>query len=668
MFIRMFARRALLLPLLIVGLQFFLCTNAWAEQRLVRVGVFQNAPEVDFTPDGRVEGIFVDVLDAIARSQGWSIEYVRGSFAQGLGRLQSGQLDLMASVALTPARAKIMAFHREPLVHTWAQVYAPHGSGIRTILDLSGKRVALLDGSVQQAFFVQLARDFDVRVTALPFKDNPTAMRAVLGGDADAFVPTASYGRYSAKPAGLEDTAIIFAPMALYFAGAPTGDPALLEVIDSSLRSMKADPRSVYFESLGRWTQRGNAPTLPAWVSWAVAAGALVLAMLAAWTVTLGRAAAKLRASEQQQRFLAEELTHIFDQSMDAICVMDSQMRFARVGRACERLWGYAPQEMQGRSVLEFVPAQYRDAAMAEIKKVRDGTPTHSLAAQSLRKDGSRGSVIWSGVWSDVRQEMYWIARDDTERRRLIASLHARTAELERANDELHTFSHSVSHDLRAPVSTVIGFVGKVLRDQRAVLSESSLSLLDRSVAAAERMDKIIEDLLSLAQISQRGVHRRTCDFTGIANDAAQELRNSHGSNVRLTVQPDVQVSADPQLLRLALDNLLGNAYKFTSRVGEPSVEVGREAGAGDEVFFVRDNGAGFDMEHAANKMFKPFQRMHSRQEFEGTGIGLSIVHRVVTRHGGKIWAQSRSGEGAVFRFTLAPSRGELVGSVEKSG
>ncbi|HXD42635.1 MAG TPA: transporter substrate-binding domain-containing protein [Ramlibacter sp.] len=661
MFFRMLARRALLFALAFAGMQFCLGTSAWAGPTLVRVGVYQNAPEVDFAPDGRAQGIFVEVLDAIARSRGWSIEYVRGSFAEGLERLQGGRLDLMASVALTPARAKVLAFHQEPLVHTWAQVYAPRGSGIRTILDLSGKRVALLDGSVQQTFFAQLVRDFDTNVTALPFKDNPSAMAAVLRGDADAFVPTASYGRYSARPAGLEDTAIIFAPMALYFAGAPGGDPALLEAIDTSLRSMKADPRSVYFESLGRWTKQGNPPTLPAWVSWAVAAGALVMAMLAAWAATLRRAAAKLRASEQQQRFLAEELTHIFDQSRDAICVMDSQMRFARVGRACERLWGYTPQEMQGRSVLEFVPAQYHDAAIAEITKVRDGTPTHNLAAQSLCKDGSRGSIIWSGVWSDVRQEMYWIGRDDTERRRLIANLHARTAELERANHELQTFSHSVSHDLRAPVSTVVGFVGKVVRDQGAALPEASLSLLKRSIAAAQRMDQIIEDLLSLAQISQLGIHRRPCDLTGIATDAAQALRNPHGSNLRLTVQPGVQVSADPRLLRLALDNLMGNAFKFTSRVSEPSVEVGREEGAADEVFFVRDNGAGFDMEHAANKLFRPFQRMHSQQEFEGTGIGLSIVHRVVTRHGGTIWAQSRPGEGAVFRFTLAPPRGEAA-------
>jgi signal transduction histidine kinase len=174
-------------------------------------------------------------------------------------------------------------------------------------------------------------------------------------------------------------------------------------------------------------------------------------------------------------------------------------------------------------------------------------------------------------------------------------------------------------------------------------------------------MDQIIEDLLSLAQISQLGIHRRPCDLTGIATDAAQALRNPHGSNLRLTVQPGLQVSADPRLLRLALDNLMGNAFKFTSRVSEPSVEVGREEGAADEVFFVRDNGAGFDMEHAANKLFRPFQRMHSQQEFEGTGIGLSIVHRVVTRHGGTIWAQSRPGEGAVFRFTLAPPRGEAA-------
>ena len=262
---RMRTRKAQWLAMLFAALLLCVRTGALAEQRLVRVGVFENAPQVSFLDDGRVEGIFVDVLEAIAMREGWSIKYVRGSLSEGLARLQSGRIDLMAGVAGAADRQASFSFHQEPVLHSWSQVYARRGSGIRTILDLSGRRVALLDGSVQQAIFVQLAREFNVHVTVLPFRDYATSLAAVVSGEADAFVTNPLFGRLRARPAGLEDTAIVFAPMTMHFASAKNAQPALLQAIDRHLLAMKADPTSGYFASVGRWTRTDDEPRLPPW-------------------------------------------------------------------------------------------------------------------------------------------------------------------------------------------------------------------------------------------------------------------------------------------------------------------------------------------------------------------------------------------------------------------
>lgn len=627
----------------------------------VRVGIYENAPKVAYLGSDHPQGIFVDVIEAIARQEHWSIEYVPGTFKEGLQRLERGELDLMVDVARTPERERMFRFHQEVVLHSWNQVYARPHSGIRTVLDLAGRRVAVLDGSVQQQQLSQMAASFGVRPILLPFSDYGAAEDAVARGRADALVTNPFYGSSRARAAGLEDTAIIFSPIDLYFAAPRAGDPALLSGIDRQLRAMLADPRSAYFASLGRWTRRSRAPASPGWLEPAALGTFALLLLAVSWAFTLRRIAAKLRGSEAAQRQFAEELGRIFDQSLDAICVLDGEFRLVRVSRACEQLWGYTADELKGRLAVDLVPPADRSATRRALMRVRQGASSRSLEGRALRKDGSTASLLWSAVWSERQQEMYCIARDDTERRTLICRLQARTAELQLANDDLQTFSQSVSHDLRAPVSVVSGFLSKVLRDSRSELGARTEHLLERSLAATVRMDQLIEDLLRLARISEHGVRRRRCDLGAMAREVAETLRQSHGSKpdeVDFSAADDLWASADPQLLRIALENLIGNAWKFSARAARPKIEFGRESGEGEQVFFVRDNGAGFQMEHAS-RIFAPFRRLHAQDEFPGTGIGLSIVNRVITGHGGRIWADSAPGRGAIFRFTLG--RGPLA-------
>ena len=225
--------------------------------------------------------------------------------------------------------------------------------------------------------------------------------------------------------------------------------------------------------------------------------------------------------------------------------------------------------------------------------------------------------------------------------------------ELERANNELEAFSYSVSHDLRAPLRAIDGFSHALLADYAGKLDEQGRNYLERVRAGTQRMTQLIDDLLSLSKITRAQLKREAVDMTEVARKVLVELGvRDPQRKVATHVADGLVVQADPRLLAVMLENLLGNAWKFTSKRPAATIEVGTETRDGETVFLVPDNGAGFSMEHAT-KLFAPFQRLHAASDFEGTGIGLATVNRVVARHGGHVWAEAKPDQGATFLFTL---------------
>jgi signal transduction histidine kinase len=229
----------------------------------------------------------------------------------------------------------------------------------------------------------------------------------------------------------------------------------------------------------------------------------------------------------------------------------------------------------------------------------------------------------------------------------------ARTAELQSVNAELEAFSYSVSHDLRGPLRAVAGFTEVLLEDHAAQLDQKGKEYLARVARGASRMGQLIDDLLQLSRIGRAEMTHAPIDVTACARAVAAELVERSGAKTRVDVQEGMRAEGDPRLVRVLLENLIGNALKFSRKIAEPRIEVG-EVQAPLHAFYVRDNGAGFDPQYAA-KLFNPFQRLHRESEFEGTGIGLATVQRVVARHGGTAWAEGAIGKGATFWFTLAP-------------
>jgi len=245
------------------------------------------------------------------------------------------------------------------------------------------------------------------------------------------------------------------------------------------------------------------------------------------------------------------------------------------------------------------------------------------------------------------------------EARAAMAEALARTnEELAQANRELEAFSYSVSHDLRAPLRTISAFTYALIEDFGDNIDDRARDHIRRVLAATARMSDLIDALLELSRISRTPIGRHRVDLSQLAAVALDDLaRREPARAVASDITPGMVVDADGRLMRILFDNLLGNAWKFTTRVELPQISVGREEGNdGDTVYFVRDNGAGFDMSQA-DRMFTPFQRLHSDGEFTGTGIGLATVRRIVERHGGKIWAAGSIGQGAKISFTIPPNR-----------
>jgi PAS domain S-box-containing protein len=373
----------------------------------------------------------------------------------------------------------------------------------------------------------------------------------------------------------------------------------------------------------------------------------------------------KLREAEQRYRRLA-------DNAQDVVFRYETvpTPRFSYINSAVTALSGYSPAEFYSDPDLIrriIYPDDRIPLAAARAQEA-------FLPQRTLRWVRRDGAILWIEernvlVFDEQGQliAIEGIARDITERMQaaedirhlnltLEERVRTRTAQLEMANKDLEAFSYSVSHDLRAPLRAINGLC-RLLREQHGTrVGEEVTHYLARIERGSHRMGEIIEGLLRLAQASRLKPRFETFDLAELAREVAGDLQVLQPErSVQFEIQAPLHCSGDRQLLRTALENLLGNAWKFTSRRADAHIEVGMTLQVGRRVFFVRDNGAGFDSSGAA-KVFDAFQRLHSAQDFPGTGIGLATVQRIIRNHGGDIWAEAQSGKGAAFYFTLQSS------------
>ncbi len=370
---------------------------------------------------------------------------------------------------------------------------------------------------------------------------------------------------------------------------------------------------------------------------------------------------------------LADETLHVVSAAAeDAIIMMDNTGTVAAWNEAAQRIFGYSEQEAQGKKLSELiVPERYRadfEQGFSPSGCAPRGPATSKpMELAGLRKGGTEivTEYTLSRLNIDRRWHVIYIVRDITERKLAEDEIHwlnqsleqkvmEGTRELKRSNEELEAFSYSVAHDLRTPLRSINGFSAILAAEHASALDATAQDYLQRIRAATGRMGDVLDDLQALAYASRTELQRHAIDLSAIASEVAASLRErAPQRRVEFVIAPGMVASADPGLMRIALENLFGNAWKFTSKREIAKIEFGLTTAEGEQTYFVRDNGIGFDPAFSG-KLFGQFQRLHADKEYEGTGIGLAIVARVIRRHDGQIWAEGAVEQGATFYFTLA--------------
>lgn len=349
-----------------------------------------------------------------------------------------------------------------------------------------------------------------------------------------------------------------------------------------------------------------------------------------------------------------EALELLSVQSVDCI-LLDLNMPGLSGQETCRRIKGSA--EWRDIPLIMHTVLEEHDAMIEGINAGADDyvTKSNDLEVLSARIRAQLRRKQFEDENRNIREQLLQKELEVTmanSARELAETRAAFVEELERKNSELEAFSYSVSHDLRAPLRGIAGFSQILLQDYSGNLDEQGKNHLARIVEAAQRMAELIDALLQLSRLGRTELCKERVDLSAIARSVLEELSsNEPDRKVKCSIEDEVFVHADRRLMRVALENLLANAWKFTSKV-VASIEFGAEQRNDGLAYFVRDNGAGFSMEHAA-KLFIPFQRLHRHADFPGTGIGLATVHRVVSKHGGRIWAEAAPQKGASFFFTL---------------
>jgi PAS domain S-box-containing protein len=370
----------------------------------------------------------------------------------------------------------------------------------------------------------------------------------------------------------------------------------------------------------------------------------------------------------QDSIHLQQSFRRLLDAAPDAMVIAEQGGTIVLVNVAAEGLFGYGRDELIGAPVEVLIPERFRGTHPEHRRRYAESPKTRLMGAGGielfgLRKDGSEfpAEISLSPMESEGGTLAITAIRDISARKEVEQDLVKAKAAADAANRELESFSYSVAHDLRAPLRAITGFGEILIGDYAGQLDDRGKRYLERIGAAAKRMGALIDALLELSQVHRTEPRPEPVDLARMARSVAAQLREANPERDVTVVIPDLPAAVgDPQLLRALLENLLGNAWKFTGKREGARIEIGAlpdEGAGGAPVYFVRDNGAGFDMAHA-HKLFSPFQRLHPASQFAGSGIGLATVARIVQRHGGRIWAEGAVGEGATFYFTLPQATG----------
>ncbi len=663
-------------------------SSCHAEQTL-RVGIYTSKPFAFLDKAGQPQGLFVDILNHIGQQEDWDIAYIHGSWNDCQTRLIRGEIDLLANVARTAARAKRWNFTREYVILDWASVFKKTGSEIHTIFDLQGKTVSVLKNAITTTEFKNLLNSFGMTCRLLEKTENRETLRSVHTGEADAAVSLNIYATLLRENFQFERTSIVFAPIKLRFATQKGTHSDILARMDQHLVQLKKEKASVYHRFLDKWLgAEQEQHVLPSWFWWTLlillsVTGISVLFMIMLNTRVHARTAALRSANERLNKEIAdrqrteealreseERFRQIYEHMRIGVAQVDLQFKVIRANQAYCDMLGYREEDLQGKHLSEFTHPEivaenlHKQTQLAQgaidhyqMEKMfihRDGHTVHGILDANLIRDTAGNPSYFLGSVLDItarKQAEQQIHQLNTE---LEQHVRDRTAELEAANKELEAFSYSVSHDLRAPLRHIVAFVQLLEKDAADVLNEECTHYLTVISEAGQQMGRLIDALLSFSRMGRVEMKTTRVNMDDLIQNVLKIVQHeTEGREIVWKVSPLPGARGDPAMLRLVLTNLITNALKFTREQPQAEIEIGHLPDNADEhIFYIRDNGTGFDMKYV-DKLFGLFQRLHSTQEFEGTGLGLANIRRIIHRHGGRTWAEGEVGKGATFYFSF---------------
>ncbi|MBC8094563.1 MAG: CHASE3 domain-containing protein [Akkermansiaceae bacterium] len=408
-----------------------------------------------------------------------------------------------------------------------------------------------------------------------------------------------------------------------------------------------------------RMTRRSNAAEGTFKNTMAIVAASVIIA-----SVLTGLAMVLAGKDFQRRRLAEEERDGFFIISRDPVCFANFDGFFTRVNPAWETVLGLSNAEMLAKPFVEFVHPEDREETLRQAARLVKGEEVVQFENRYQAADGSYHWLSWSARASISRRVIYATARDVTGQKmaseqigRLNADLQQRAGQLEEANKELEAFSYSVSHDLRAPLRHIGGFVSQLEKASAATLDDKGKRYLKIIADSARQMGALIDDLLVFSRMSRTEMQHTRFNMRDLVTEVISSLETEiEGRKVVWKSGHLPEVEGDRPMLRQVLANLLSNAAKYTRPREIAEIEIAGSETADELIFHVRDNGVGFDMEYVG-KLFGIFQRLHRADEFEGTGIGLANVRRIISRHGGRTWAEGRVNEGATFSFSLPKTK-----------